>query len=61
MKDKCYANDPETIQDLKYEIQAAIDDIRPETIENVLKNWVVQMGYCQVSFGGHSTEIVFHK
>ena len=34
VKDKCYANNPETIQDLKDEIQTAIADIRPETIEN---------------------------
>lgn len=61
VKDKCYANHPETIQDLKHEIQVAIDDIRPETIENVLKNWVDRIGYCQASRGGHLTEIVFHK
>ena len=61
VKDKCYANNPETIQDLKDEIQTAIADIRPETIENVLKNWVHRMGYCQVNRGGHLIEIVFHK
>ena len=40
VNDKCYANHPETIQDLKYEIQAAVAAIRPETIEKVLQNWV---------------------
>ena len=35
VKDKCYANHPETIQDLKYEIQAAVAAIRHETIEKV--------------------------
>ncbi|XP_044758934.1 uncharacterized protein LOC123316778 [Coccinella septempunctata] len=61
VKDKCYANNPETIQDLKTEIQAAIGEIEPQTIENVLKNWVIRIGYCQVSRGGHLAEIIFHK
>lgn len=61
VKDKCYANEPVTINELKSEIQAAIDEISRETIENVLKNWVDRMGYCQVSRGGHLTEIIFHK
>lgn len=61
VKDVCYTNHPETIDDLKNEIEAAIVAIRPETIENVLKNWVDRMGYCQVSRGGHLNEIIFHK
>jgi len=46
VKDKCYANQPETIQELKHEIKVAIDEIRAHTVENVLKNWVYRMGYC---------------
>ena len=61
VKDKCYANHPETIQDLKYEIQAAVAAIRPETIEKVLQNWVDRISYCKLSRGGHLSEIVFHK
>ena len=40
VKDECYANQPETIQELKHEIKVAIDEIRAHTVENVLKNWV---------------------
>ncbi len=40
VKDECYANQPETIQELKHEIKVAIDEIRAYTVENVLKNWV---------------------
>lgn len=61
VKDKCYANHPETIQDLKYEIQAAVAAIRPETIEKVLQNWVDRISYCKLSRAGHLSEIVFHK
>lgn len=61
VKDKCYANNPEIIQDLNTEIQAAIDEKRPGTIEKVLKNWVERKGYCQVSRGGYLNEFFFHK
>ena len=61
VKDKCYANHPETIQDLKYEIQVADAAIRPETIEKVLQNWVDRISYCKLSRGGHLSEIVVHK
>ena len=52
---------PETIQDLKYEIQAAVAVIRPETIEKVLQDWEDRISYCKLSRGGHLSEIVFHK
>lgn len=42
VKDKCYANNPESIDVLKNEIRVAIADIRAETIKNVLKNWFVE-------------------
>ena len=38
VKDNCYANDPETIEALKHEIEVAIHGIEAQTIENVLKN-----------------------
>ena len=44
VKDKCYANHPETIEALKHEIEVAIHGIEAQTIENVLKNWVDRMG-----------------
>ena len=61
VKDKCYAIHLETIQDLKYEIQAAVAAIRDETIEKVLQNWVDRLSYCKLSRDGHLSEIVFHK
>ena len=38
VKDKCYANHPETVEVLKHEIEVAIHGIEAQTIENVLKN-----------------------
>ena len=60
VKDECYANQLETIQELKYEIKVAIDEIRAHTVENVLKNWIDRMRYCAASRGSHLNEIVFH-
>jgi len=54
----CYANQPETIQELKHEIKVAIDEIRAHTVENILKNWVDRMEYCAVSRGSHLNEII---
>ena len=61
MKGKCYANNPQTITDLKAEIHAMISELWHETIVDLLKNWVHRIGYYQVSHGGHLTESVFHK
>jgi len=58
VKDKCYANHPETIDDLKHEIEVAIRAIEGHTIENVFKNWIDRMGYCKASRGSHMNEKV---
>lgn len=50
----CYANNLEAIQELKNEIKAALE-VRLETIENALKNWVDRMG----TRGGHLAGNVF--
>ena len=45
VKDKCYADKPETINALKNNI----GEIQLQTIYNVLKNWVDYVGYCMAS------------
>ena len=60
VKDKCYTNHPETIDELKHEIEVAIAAIEGHTIEKVMKNWVNRMGYCKASRGSHMNEVVFH-
>ena len=39
VKDKCYADKPETIDTLKDNIREAIVEVQLHTIDNVLKNW----------------------
>ena len=58
VKDKCYANKPETIDALKDNIREAISEIQLHTIDNVLKNWTDHVGYCMASRGNHLNEIV---
>ena len=60
LKDKCYADKPETIDSLKDNIREAIGEIQLYTIDNVLKNWIDRVGYCMASRGSHLNEIIFH-
>ena len=45
VKEKCYADKPETIDALKDNIREAIGEIQLYTIDNVLKNWTDRVGY----------------
>ena len=49
IKDKCYADKPETIDALKDNIREAISEIQLHTIDNMLKNWTDRVGYCMAS------------
>ena len=60
VKDKCYADKPETIDVLKDNIRAAIGNIQLHTIDDVLKNWTDRESYCMGSGGSHLNEIIFH-
>ena len=59
VKDKCYANKPDTIDALKDNIREAIGEIQLHTIDNMLKNWSDRVGCCMASGGSHFNEIVF--
>ena len=45
VKDKCYADKPETIDALKDNIREGISEIQQHTIDNVLKNCIDRVGY----------------
>ena len=49
VKDKCYADKPETIDALKANSREAIGEIQLHIIDNVLKNWADSVGYCMAS------------
>ena len=60
LKDKCYADKPETIEALKDNMRQAIGEIQLRTIDNVLENWTDRVGYCMASRESHLNEIIFH-
>ena len=55
----CYAK-PETIDALKDNIWKGIGEIQLHTINNMLKNWAVSVGYCMPSRGCHLNKNIFH-
>ena len=59
IKDKCYADMPETIVALKGNISEGIGEIQLHTIDNALKNSTDRVGYCMDSRGSHLNEIIF--
>ena len=60
VREKCYADKPETIDALKDNVREAIDEIQLHTIDNVLKNWADRVGYWMASRGSHLNEIIIH-
>ena len=60
VKDKYYADKPETIDALKDNIREAIGEIQLHTINNVLKYWTDSVCYYMAIRGSHLNEIIFH-
>ncbi len=60
VKGKVYANNPQTIQELKDNIRGVIREIEPHLCENVIENFDKRMAACKKSRGGHLADIVFH-
>ena len=50
VKDKCYADKPDTIDALKDNIHEAIGEIQLHTVDNVHKNWTYRVGYCMANY-----------
>ena len=53
MKNKVYANAPQSIQELKEKICAVIDEIDPQMCENVIENFIKTTWSCKRSRGGY--------
>ena len=60
IKDKCYADKPETSDTLKDNIREAIGEIKLYTIVIVLKNWTDRVGCNMASRDSHLKEIICH-
>ena len=59
MKDKVYADAPQSIQELKEKIRAVVDEIEPQMCENVMENFMKRRWPCKRNRGGHINDIVF--
>lgn len=60
LKNKVYANKPNTVDQLKNNITEAIENIPPETYQKVMENVVKRAQVCAASRGGHLSDIIFH-
>ena len=54
-----YVDKPTTLEALEVNINWAINEIRPEILENVVKNWTDRIRFVTISRGGHMPEIIF--
>ena len=60
VKDKVYADAPQSIQELKEKIRAVIDKIEHQMYENVMENFMKRAWSCKLSHRGHMNDIIFH-
>ena len=56
-----YANKPETLDDLKDNIQREIANVPVEMCARVVENWVQRIDRCKWARGGHMVDIEFHS
>ena len=61
IKSLVYANNPETLDDLKDNIQREIANVPVEMYARVVKNWVQRIDRCKRARGGHMTNMEFHS
>ena len=60
LKNKVYANKPNTVEQLKNNIREAMQNIPPETYQKVMENVIKRAQVCAASRGGHLSDIIFH-
>jgi hypothetical protein len=53
LKQVVYSNRPQTIDDLKQNIEVAISNISQETLKKVARNMVTRVNTCYAENGGH--------
>lgn len=60
VKSKVYENNPQTIPELKENIQAVINNIQPDVCERVMENFKDRIMRCRAAMGGHMPDVIFH-
>ena len=61
IKSLVHANKPETLDDLKDNIQREIANVPVEMCARVMEIWVKRIDRCKRACGGHMTDIEFHS
>ena len=61
LKSKAYVNKPQTLQQLKDNIQEEIDRIPQEILNKVMENAIKRAHFCVRENGSHLTDIIFHN
>lgn len=61
LKDRVYINNPQTLRELKDNIQAEIAKITLVTLQKVLENAMKRANECLKCNGGHLNNIIFHS
>ncbi|GFV43386.1 transposable element Tc3 transposase [Trichonephila clavipes] len=59
VKSLVYADKPQTLDHLEYNISRVIADIRPQMLEKVIENGTSRLDYIRASRGSHMPEIIF--
>lgn len=60
LKSRVYANNPQTLQQLKDNIRRAIAEISPDMCRKVIENFQKRIQWCKKARGGHMADIIFH-
>lgn len=61
VKSLVYANKPETLEDLRANIEREIAAVPVELCGRVIENWLQRIDRCKRARGGHMTEVEFHS
>ncbi|GFY05660.1 DUF4817 domain-containing protein [Trichonephila clavipes] len=59
VKSLVYADKPQMLDHLEYNIRHVIADIRPQMLEKVIENWTSRLDYIRASRGSPMPEIIF--
>ncbi|GFV56234.1 transposable element Tc3 transposase [Trichonephila clavipes] len=59
VKSLVYADKPQTLDHLEYNIRRVIADIRPQMLVKVIENWTYRLDCIRASRGSHMPEIIF--
>uniref|UniRef100_A0A0N5C0I2 DDE_3 domain-containing protein n=1 Tax=Strongyloides papillosus TaxID=174720 RepID=A0A0N5C0I2_STREA len=58
LKERVFESNPKTLEDLKSNIENAIDGIEKSTLKKVFQNVIERMRLCEQSNGGHLNDVI---